>query len=90
MDDPPRNVDTNADTDVRFDRGSATGTSRWQKVVGIIGFVVVLWVGSQMLGAGAGRGGHSPGMDTPAENQEQEIDTEDGDGHAPGPPEGGH
>lgn len=35
------------DTDVKPDR-RATTTSRWQLVVGIIGIVVVLWVGNRM------------------------------------------
>ncbi|MGH2532060.1 MAG: hypothetical protein ACRDJW_07100 [Thermomicrobiales bacterium] len=61
-------------TGVGPDRGATTGTSRWQKMVGIIGIVVVLWVGNRMydtvFGAGPGPGGpgsmqHTGGGDTP-------------------------
>jgi hypothetical protein len=77
---------------VEPDGGSATGISRWQMVVGIIGLLVILWVGNSMLntllGRGPGPGGmdHEPGQGPlPAEVQEQE--SEDGGGHRP--PEGG-
>jgi hypothetical protein len=63
------------------DREPITRTSRWQKVVGIIGLVVLLLVGSRMIGAG---GNHRPGQDTGVENQEQRVDSEDG-GHVPPP-----
>jgi hypothetical protein len=50
---------------VRTDRGAATGTSRWQKVVGIIGLVLVLFVVVyvllQVIGVVGGPGGHVPG-----------------------------
>jgi len=52
-----------------------TGTSRWQKVVGIAGLVVVLWVGSELYdvifydGSGFGGGQHAP-----ADNQDQDGD----------------
>jgi hypothetical protein len=78
MPDPSRYPDTGGEPD----RKSTTGASRWQKVVGIIGIVVVLWVGNEMLDQvlDRGPGGGGPG-------QEQETDREDGGGHAP--PEGG-
>ena len=87
--------DTDDDTDAKPDRrATTTGAARWQKAVGIIGLLVVLWVGSQMyevlygdIGGGGPVGGHGPGQDAPAEDQDQEIDTDDG-GH--GPPQGGH
>lgn len=86
---PDSNLDTGDDTGAGPDRGSTTGTSRprtvvttWQKVVGIIGLLVLLALGARMFGAG---GGHGPGQNTPVENQEQEIDTEDGGGHVPPP-----
>lgn len=96
MADPPRDPDTRDDSGVEPDRKSTTGTSRWQKVVGIIGILVVLWVGNDLLdnvldrgpGGGGGGGGHSPGQgEPPAEYQEQETDSEGG-GY--GPPEGDH
>lgn len=94
MADPPRDPDTRDDSGVEPDLKSTTGTSRWQKVVGIIGILVVLWVGNDLLdnvldrGPGGG-GGHSPGQgEPPAEYQEQETDPEDGGGY--GPPEGDH
>jgi hypothetical protein len=94
MADPPRDPDTRDDSGVEPDRKSTTGTSRWQKVVGIIGIVVVLWVGNDLLdnaldrGPGGGGGGPGPGQgEPPAEHQEQETDAEDGGDHAP--PEGG-
>ena len=58
-----------------------TSTSRWQKVVGIIGLVVLLLVGSRMIGAG---GNHGPGQNAPVENQGQQVDSEDG-GHVTPP-----
>ena len=54
---------------------SRRGTTRWQVVVAIIGFVVLLILGMRM---GAG-GDHGPGQDTPVEEQQ-----EDG-GHVPPP-----
>ncbi len=71
-------TDTNGDTDVGPDRRATTGTSRWQTIVGIIGIVVVLWVGSRMFDIVFDDG---PGGNRPAEGQEQE--------HT-GPPPGGH
>ena len=66
--------------------------SRWQKVVGAVGVLVVLWVGSdtyQVLTGdfGGPAGGHGPGQNAPSETQDSETD---GGGHRPGPPEGGH
>lgn len=83
------------DTGVGPDPEAPTGTSRWQKVVAILGVLVVLWVGSDTYDVivgnfGGGGGNHGPGQDTPVENQEQEPDTDTGGGHKPGPPEGGH
>jgi hypothetical protein len=89
-------ADAGEDTGEGPDRGATTGTSRWQKAVGILGVLVVLWIGNDTykvidgdFGAGAGGGEHGPGQDTPAENQDQEPDTDTGGGHT-GPPEGGH
>jgi hypothetical protein len=74
----PRNPDTDDDTGVEPDRGATTGSSRWQKVVGIIGLVVLLVLGIRMFVVG---GGHGAGQDAPGVNQEQE----DGGGHVPPP-----
>lgn len=81
------------DTGVEPDDGAPTGTSRWQKAVGILGVLVVLWAGSdtyEIIDSDSGGGNHGPGQDTPVENQDQEPDTDNGGGHTPGPPEGGH
>ncbi|MQB02020.1 MAG: hypothetical protein GEU78_17455 [Actinobacteria bacterium] len=56
MADPPRHPDTGDDTGVEPDSGATTGTPRWQKVVGLIGLLVVLLV-AIMLVVG---GGHGP------------------------------
>jgi len=70
MADPPI-PDTGDDTGVEPDRGATTGTSSWQKMVGIIGIVVVLWVGDRMYDTvssadpgGPGSGQHAPGGDS--------------------------
>lgn len=81
------------DTGEAPDPPATTGTSRWQKVVGSLGLVVVLWVGTEMYenvtgDFGGGGGGHGPGQSGPVENQGPETDTGDGGGRAP--PAGGH
>jgi hypothetical protein len=82
------------DAGVGPDRGPLTGASRWQKVVGILGLLVVLWVGRDTYKVidgdiGGGGGGHGPGQEAPVENQDRETDTDDGGGgHRP--PPGGH
>jgi len=82
MADPPPSPDT--DTRVGPDRRSISGTSRWQKVVGIIGLVVALWVGTEMYDVIVGDfGGPGPAQHSPAENQEQQIDPEGDGGHDP-------
>lgn len=58
MADPPRYPDTGGEPD----RGATTGTPRWQKVVGLIGLLVVLLV-AIMLVVG---GGHGPSRHTGA------------------------
>lgn len=84
--DPDSNLDTGDDTGTGPDRESTTGMPRWVKVFGIIGIVVAL--GFVILMLGPGGGGHGPDRHAPDQNQEQQIDTNDGGGHAP--PEGGH
>jgi hypothetical protein len=61
--------------------GATTGIARWQKVVGIIGLVVVLGLGVLMFGPGGG--GHGPRQHVPDESQERQIDTGDGGDHDP-------
>jgi hypothetical protein len=88
---------SDSDTGTGPDSGGPTGTSRWQKVVGILGVLVVLWVGNDTYkvidgdfgGGGDGGGEHGTGEDLPVEDQDQETDTDTGGGHT-GPPEGGH
>lgn len=90
-------AETLPDPDARVEphRGAAAGTSRWQKLVGILGVLVILWVGNDTykvidgdFGGGAG-GGHRPDQEAPVGNQDQETDTDDGGGgHRP--PGGGH
>lgn len=48
------------DTGPTPDREATAGTSRWQKVVGVIGLVVVLWVGGDLFDV-ATRGDERPG-----------------------------
>lgn len=89
--------DNSDGTGVRRGQGATTSTSRWQKVVGIIGLVVLLWVGSDTYDvvvddSGGGSGGgteeeHGPSQDSPVEDQDQEIDSDDGGVHTP--PAGG-
>jgi hypothetical protein len=95
MADRPRSTDSTPDpgddTSAGPGREPKPGTSRWQKVVGILGLVVVLWVGNgtyETLTGDFGDGGHGPGENVPVENQDQEPDTDDTGGHTP--PEGGH
>lgn len=84
------------DTGVGPDRGVPAGTPRWQKAVAILGVLVILWVGNdtyKVIDGDFGGGGgaeHGPGQEAPADNQDQESDTDNGGGHTPGPPEGGH
>lgn len=64
---PPSNLDTDDDTGVGSDRGSPTGISRWQALVGSIGLLVALWVGSDTYdivtasGSASDPGQHAPG-----------------------------
>ena len=80
-------------TGVGPDHGATTGTTRWQKVVGAVGVLVVLWVGNDTYKVidgdfgGGGGGDHSPRQDTPVENEDREPD-DGGGGHRP--PAGGH
>lgn len=90
MADRPPYPDTDEDTGVGGDGGGTIGTSRWQKVVGIIGLlVVVLAIGLLLFRLGFG-GDHDPGRGTPGGNQEQQTGTDAGGEHTPPPwvPEG--
>ena len=82
------------DTDVELGGGATAGTSRWQKLIGAIGLVVVLWVGNNLFdvvtsgasgpGGDGGPGGHAPPRDPPP----GEV-TDEGNPTPPGG-EGGH
>ncbi len=69
---------------------SFTRTSRWQKVIGLAGLGVVLWVGNDLFDivtSGGIRPGGDPGR--PAPPAETPI-TPPIDGEAPDPGDGGH
>ena len=73
-------------------RRSSAGLSRWQKVIGVLGLVVVLWVGdrlSDVIGSGGiGPGGdHGPSGVTPT-TEPAGTDTSTPGGGSGG--EGGH
>jgi hypothetical protein len=57
MADPPRYPNTDNDTGVGPERGSATGTPRWVKVLGIIVAVLILLFVILIFA-----GGHDPSM----------------------------
>ena len=60
MADPPRHPDTNHDgPGMKPDRGSSSGMARWQKVVAIIGLVVLVVVVLMLTGVFGS--GHTPG-----------------------------
>ena len=88
--------DPDAEADVGDGRGTRPRTSRWQKLVGIVGVLVVLWVARDTyriidgdFGGAGGGGGHGPSPTTPVDNEEQEPGPSNGGGHT-GPPAGGH
>jgi hypothetical protein len=87
MADPPH-PNTGQDTGAGRDRG-ATGTSRWQKAVGIIGLVVVIVAIAVVLFRVSVGGGHDPGAGTQGGNQQQTGGGAGGE-HTPPPwvPEG--
>jgi hypothetical protein len=74
MGDPTPHPDTGKNSEEPTDRRSTTRTTRWQKVVGIIGLVVVGF----LLFGGGGSVDHGPGQNPP-------FETENGGGHAPPP-----
>lgn len=79
------------DTGSRPDHAAPPRVSRWQKAVGTIGLVAVLWAGNNLYDAiDRGGGGRGPGRDTPGENGGQGPETDGGGVHTPGPPVGGH
>ncbi len=81
MTDLTRSPEIRDDAGVEPHGESASGTSRWQKVVGTIGLLVLLALGVRMFGAA---GGHGSGDQGPGGQQEQD-DTDDGGGHVPPP-----
>lgn len=68
---------------------ATTGISGWQKAIGVMGLVVVLWVGNNLfdtitsdgMGPGGGPGGHAPPDRAPT--------TQPTDGDDPAPKGGG-
>jgi hypothetical protein len=78
MADPPPSPDTDDQTRTGLDRGSSRGASRWQKVIAILGLVVVAWVGDRVYDvvsfdgpATGGPGLHGPGPgEAPTETPE--------------------
>jgi hypothetical protein len=76
------------DTDRELAAGATTGTTGWQKLVGVAGLVVVLWVGSNLFdvvtsgasgpggpGGDGSPGGHAPPRDPPAGEVTDETDS---------------
>jgi len=57
--------------------------ARWQKLVGIIGIVVVLWVGSRMSNI-VFDDGPGPSGNTPVESQREEHSAPGPGDHGPG------
>jgi hypothetical protein len=93
--------DVGDDADGGPDRGVTTGISRWQKVVGILGLVVVLGVGDRIsnviFGSGLGPVGDrigdvifGDGGGPGGGGGGPGGGGSGGGGHTPGPPEGGH
>ncbi|MDQ3639944.1 MAG: hypothetical protein M3450_00390 [Actinomycetota bacterium] len=80
--------DASQDSGVGSDRGASTGTTRWQKVVGILGLVVVLWVGSEMYDVVFFRGAGPGGGQRPGGGQQAPVESQDQD-DGPPPPSGG-
>jgi plastocyanin len=72
--------DTSDDAGAGSDRGSPTGISRWQALVGSIGLLVALWVGSDMYDVVTASGpAGEPGHDAPA----AQAPTGDDEGNTP-------
>ncbi len=85
MSDPSPNAEAGGEPE------PAKRSSRWQILIGIIGLIVVVWIGLQMFGGGE----HGPGRHAPGGGQTQTEapadpagDAPDDGGHAP--PAGGH
>ena len=88
MADPHANIETGEDTDVGSHGGARPRIPGWQKVVGIVGLVLLLLLGARMLGGGGLGGGgfdHGPGSDTPPADSTEERDqrSPDADDHNP-------
>lgn len=92
---PDSNLHKGGGTGVGPDRGAITGTSRWQKIVGIMGLVVVLAVGGDLYdvvtggarGPGGGGSG-SPGVRGPGGQSPPSDGTDSGGGGGHTPPPG--
>lgn len=85
MANPPSNLDTDDDTGAGSGRGSPTGISRWQMLVGSIGLLVLLWVGNityDTVTASGPPGGagpeHAPGASATRGDQEGNTPPIDG------------
>jgi hypothetical protein len=77
MTNPPDKPDVDAGAAVGPEHRVSGGTSHWQKVVAIIGLLVLLGLGIRMFAIGSA---HGSGQNAPVENQEQ-----DSGGHEPPP-----
>lgn len=58
---PPVDLDADEGTATESGRRAATRTSRWQIVVGVVGLVVVLWVGGDLYEVVTSGGQGPPG-----------------------------
>lgn len=68
MADGSQAADTGTDAEAR---GWLSRTSRWQKIVGVVGLVILLGPGMGLFGPGSDQGGpgrHGPGGDTPLQD----------------------
>jgi hypothetical protein len=76
MADPHPDI-TRQDADAGSNGGTRPRTPRWQKIVGIVGLVLLLLFGARMLfGGGLGGGGfdHGPATDTPPPGSAEDSD----------------
>ncbi len=81
MTDPTSRSHTDHDDAARPGRGSSAGLAGWQKLVGIIGLVVVLVLAILLTG-----GDHGPGRHASGGSQEQSTRVQGGPGHDPSEP----
>jgi hypothetical protein len=79
MTEPTPPSDTGGDGTEDAGRGSSAGLALWQKLVAIIGLVVVVVLVILLL-----VGDHGPGRHAPSSRQTQTTDVDDGAAHEPG------